>query len=54
MSMSQLLLLPSHCKAFSVSGLAATRSKFFAHELMFEWSVAGSSIVIVMRERKRV
>lgn len=54
MSMSVLLFPPSHCNAFSVRGRAAMRSKFFAEEVRFEFKVAGSSIVIVIRERKRI
>ena len=54
MSMSGLLFPPSHWRAFSVRGRAAMRSKFFAADVMFELSVAGSSIVMVMREMKRI
>ena len=53
-SMSRLLFAPTHCNAFSERGRTAMRSKFFAAALRFELRVAGSSIVIVIRERKRI
>jgi hypothetical protein len=53
-SMSGLLLPPNHCIAFSVPGRAEMRLKFLQEEVRFEFSVAGSSITIVMRERKRI
>ena len=52
--MSGLLLPPNHWIAFSVPGRAEMRSKFLQEEVRFEFSVAGSSIMIVMRERKRI
>lgn len=52
--MSGLLFPPSHCNAFSVRGRTATKSKCLVAEMMFAFSVAGSSIVTVMRDRKRI
>jgi len=54
MSKSEVVFEPSHWRAFSVVGRAAMRSKFFAGVVMLEVSMAGSSIWIVMRERKRI
>lgn len=53
-SMSGLLLPPNHCSAFSVRGRAATISKFFVAAVRFEFSDAGSSMMIVIRERNRI
>lgn len=53
-SMSGLLLPPSHWKAFSVEGRAEMRSKFLQEDRRLEFSVAGSSITIVIRERKQI
>jgi hypothetical protein len=54
MSISGLLFPPNHWRAFSVTGRAAMRSKFFAAAVRFELRVAGSSIVMVIRERNRI
>jgi uncharacterized membrane protein len=53
MSMS-ILFVPSHWRAFSVVGLTAIKSKDFAAVMILLLRVAGSSMVIVMRERKRM
>jgi hypothetical protein len=52
--MSGLLLPPNHCSAFSVVGRAAIRSKFFAAAVRFEFRDAGSSMMMVILDRKRM
>ena len=52
--MSGLLFPPSHWRAFSVWGRAEMRSKRLQEETRLEFSVAGSSMTIVMRDRKRI
>jgi hypothetical protein len=54
MSKSEVVFVLSHWRAFSVVGRAAMRSKFLDGVVMLERRVAGSSIWIVMRERKRM
>lgn len=54
MSMSGLLFPPSHWRAFSVCGRAEMRSKFLQEDMRFELSVAGSSMMIVIRDKKRI